>query len=71
MAVQPVQSASVPRKLSGIKCRMPGGLVVFHCRTLVVLMLLMTKLLDISSSKQEKSSDYCKKNRRKIATACP
>jgi hypothetical protein len=48
-----------------------GGLVVFHCRTLVVLMLLMTKLLDISSKRQEKSSEYCKKNRRKIATACP
>jgi hypothetical protein len=29
MAVQPVQSASVPRKLSGIKCRMPGGLGCF------------------------------------------
>jgi len=45
--------------------------VVFHVLTLSVLMLMMTKLLDISSSKQEKSSERYKKSRRKNATACP
>jgi hypothetical protein len=69
MAVQPVQSASVPRKLSGIKCRMPGGLGCFSLSYFGGVDVVDDKA--ISSIRQEKSSEYCKKNRRKIATACP